>query len=103
MILWIKKKYLSQDLFLSYFQESERTQQVDDLPIIRQLLGRNRLQSDSLALEEDEMDQATGITESRGLQELTKVVQLTGFSDPVYAEAYVDVHQVPIFSFTSSL
>eukprot|EP01128_Nolandella_sp_AFSM9_P004837 TRINITY_DN2257_c0_g1_i1.p1 TRINITY_DN2257_c0_g1~~TRINITY_DN2257_c0_g1_i1.p1 ORF type:complete len:318 (-),score=66.98 TRINITY_DN2257_c0_g1_i1:58-1011(-) len=77
-------------------EENALSQNVDDLPIIRQLLGRNRLQAD-LDLEEEEMDLATGASELTGsLQELTKVVQLTGFSDPVYAEAFVDVHQYDI-------
>ncbi|TPX37843.1 hypothetical protein SeMB42_g06849 [Synchytrium endobioticum] len=45
-----------------------------------------------------DMTRATGISE-RGddlISKLSRVVQLTGMSDPVYAEAYVHVHQYDI-------
>ncbi len=44
------------------------------------------------------MDRATGLQENQedtGLR-LNRVHQLTGFSDPIYAEAYVNVHQYDI-------
>lgn len=45
---------------------------------------------------QNDLKRATGeITkESEGIRKLNRVLQLTGFSDPVYAEAYVTVHQV---------
>lgn len=36
------------------------------------------------------------ITDSADRRKLNRVLQLTGFSDPVYAEAYVTVHQYDI-------
>ena len=38
----------------------------------------------------------TKTTKDDFISKLQRVVQLTGFSDPVYAEAYVDVHQFDI-------
>lgn len=48
---------------------------------------------------EAELSRATGMTKASKddfISKLQRVVQLTGFSDPVYAEAYVDVHQFDI-------
>ncbi|WFC98855.1 coatomer subunit beta [Malassezia yamatoensis] len=48
---------------------------------------------------ETELSRATGMVKSTKedfIGKLQRVVQLTGFSDPVYAEAYVDVHQFDI-------
>lgn len=45
------------------------------------------------------MTKATGLVEAAKddfISKLNRVVQLTGFSDPVYAEAYVNVHQFDI-------
>ncbi|KAK4705492.1 coatomer subunit beta, partial [Phenoliferia sp. Uapishka_3] len=47
-----------------------------------------------------DMTKATGSVEAAKddfISKLNRVVQLTGFSDPVYAEAYVNVHQFDIF------
>lgn len=70
--------------------------QVDDVVSIRQLSKKNAMDG----AEEIEMDleKATGgdsATEDLS-SKLSRVVQLTGFSDPVYAEAYVQVHQFDI-------
>ncbi|CAJ0750583.1 12009_t:CDS:2, partial [Entrophospora sp. SA101] len=45
-----------------------------------------------------DLTRATGQSDSRDdlISKLSRVVQLTGFSDPVYAEAYVNVHQYDI-------
>lgn len=45
---------------------------------------------------QNDLKRATGeiSKESEGIRKLNRVLQLTGFSDPVYAEAYVTVHQV---------
>ena len=48
---------------------------------------------------EEELSRATGAVSTAKddfISKLQRVVQLTGFSDPVYAEAYVDVHQFDI-------
>lgn len=70
--------------------------QVDDVVQIRQLSKKNT--SDGLDQIEMDLERATGgesATEDLS-SKLSRVVQLTGFSDPVYAEAYVKVHQFDI-------
>ncbi|CAK7217320.1 coatomer subunit beta [Sporothrix curviconia] len=71
--------------------------QVDDVVAIRQLGKKNAL--DSVDLVEADLDRATG-GDASGAEDLSsklsRVVQLTGFSDPVYVEAYVKVHQFDI-------
>lgn len=70
--------------------------QVDDVVQIRQLARKNA-DADAELVDAD-LERATG---GEGAAEdlsskLSRVVQLTGFSDPVYAEAYVRVHQFDI-------
>lgn len=70
--------------------------QVDDVVQIRQLSKRNA--ADGVDEINVDLERATG---GEGAAEdltskLSRVVQLTGFSDPVYAEAYVKVHQFDI-------
>jgi coatomer subunit beta len=72
--------------------------QADDLISFRQFSKKNRAGD----ADEYEMDltKATGAVEAAKddfISKLNRVVQLTGFSDPVYAEAYVHVHQFDIF------
>lgn len=70
--------------------------QVDDMFSIRQLSKKNAI--DGEADVEMDLEKATGgdtATEQIS-SKLSRVVQLTGFSDPVYAEAYVQVHQFDI-------
>jgi coatomer subunit beta len=45
-----------------------------------------------------DLARATGLAEAAESESrrLNRVLQLTGFSDPVYAEAYVTVHQYDI-------
>lgn len=45
-----------------------------------------------------DLARATGLAEAaeNESKKLNRVLQLTGFSDPVYAEAYVTVHQYDI-------
>ena len=45
-----------------------------------------------------DLARATGLAEAaeENAKRLNRVLQLTGFSDPVYAEAYVTVHQYDI-------
>lgn len=58
-----------------------------------------RIKSDDGAFEDDEellLSKATGQDKQDVSSKLSKVFQLSGFSDPVYAEAYVNVHQYDI-------
>jgi len=70
--------------------------QVDDMITIRQLSKKNAV--DGADEIEIDLEKATGgDTSADGLSsKLSRVVQLTGFSDPVYAEAYVQVNQFDI-------
>merc|ERR1711939_886342 len=71
--------------------------QVDDVVSIRQLSKKNTMDGAAEEIELD-LEKATGgdsATEDLS-SKLSRVVQLTGFSDPVYAEAYVQVHQFDI-------
>lgn len=71
--------------------------QVDDVITFRQLKSKKAL-ADGADEYDIDLTRATGVTD-RGddyISKLNRVVQLTGFSDPVYAEAYVNVHQYDI-------
>lgn len=71
--------------------------QVDDVVSIRQLSKKNA--GDGADLVEMDLERATGGDAGAAedlSSKLSRVVQLTGFSDPVYAEAYVKVHQFDI-------
>lgn len=71
--------------------------QVDDVVSIRQL-GKKNVGDGSDDAEVD-LERATGGGDAAAedlSSKLSRVVQLTGFSDPVYAEAYVKVHQFDI-------
>jgi coatomer subunit beta len=71
--------------------------QVDDVVSIRQLSKKNA--GDGTDAVEQDLERAMGgdATAADDLSsKLSRVVQLTGFSDPVYAEAYVKVHQFDI-------
>jgi len=70
--------------------------QVDDMFSIRQLSKKNAVDGEG-GLESDLEKAAGGDATSEDMSsKLNRVVQLTGFSDPVYAEAYVQVHQFDI-------
>ena len=78
----------------------EVARQADDLLVVRQLRGRGA-EFDAIALEEDEDDNGMTQATGAGVKEdfssrLKRVTQLTGLSDPVYAEAYVTVHSYDI-------
>ncbi|KAL1840680.1 hypothetical protein VTJ49DRAFT_230 [Mycothermus thermophilus] len=71
--------------------------QVDDVVSIRQLSKKNVV--DGVDAIEADLEKATGGDSGASedlSSKLSRVVQLTGFSDPVYAEAYVKVHQFDI-------
>ncbi|KAJ3183421.1 coatomer subunit beta [Geranomyces variabilis] len=71
--------------------------QVDDSLIFRQLKSKR---TGASGVDEYDLDitKATGLGERTDdlASKLSRVIQLTGFSDPVYAEAYVHVHQYDI-------
>ncbi len=77
-------------------EKAKSAVQVDDVIQIRQLAKKNA--SDGLDEIEVDLERATGgdATAEDLSSKLSRVVQLTGFSDPVYAEAYVKVHQFDI-------
>ncbi|KAL8873671.1 MAG: hypothetical protein Q9174_000901 [Haloplaca sp. 1 TL-2023] len=70
--------------------------QVDDVVPIRQLTRKGA--GDGSDAFEIDLEKATGGDSAAEdvSSKLSRVVQLTGFSDPVYAEAYVKVHQFDI-------
>ncbi|KAL4985827.1 adaptin N terminal region-domain-containing protein [Aspergillus falconensis] len=77
-------------------EKAKTAVQIDDAIPIRQFAKKSALEG----AEEIELDlaKATGgdSTVETVSSKLSRVVQLTGFSDPVYAEAYVTVHQFDI-------
>ncbi|KAI1365526.1 Coatomer, beta subunit [Xylaria arbuscula] len=78
------------------FEKAKTAIQVDDVVQIRQLSKKNNREgADEIELD---LERATGgeATSEDLTSKLSRVVQLTGFSDPVYAEAYVKVHQFDI-------
>lgn len=78
-------------------EKAKTAVQVDDVVAIRQLSKKNI--GDGSDDVEVDLERATGgdSTATEDLSsKLSRVVQLTGFSDPVYAEAYVKVHQFDI-------
>ncbi|KAK7752817.1 coatomer subunit beta [Diatrype stigma] len=78
------------------YEKAKTAIQVDDVVQIRQLSKKNATDgADEIELD---LEKATGgeSTAEDLSSKLSRVVQLTGFSDPVYAEAYVKVHQFDI-------
>lgn len=77
-------------------EKAKNAIQVDDVVQIRQLAKKNA--DAEMELMDADLEKATG--GEGGAEDLSsklnRVVQLTGFSDPVYAEAYVNVHQFDI-------
>ncbi|KAI8808805.1 adaptin N terminal region-domain-containing protein [Cladochytrium replicatum] len=71
--------------------------QVDDAIVFRHLKSKRAVGDASDEYELD-LTRATGQNERSDdyISKLSRVVQLTGFSDSVYAEAYVNVHQYDI-------
>jgi coatomer subunit beta len=77
-------------------EKAKTAVQIDDTIPIRQLHKKNA--GDGTDEIELDLIKATGgdATYEDISSKLSRVVQLTGFSDPVYAEAYVKVHQFDI-------
>ena len=76
-------------------EKAKTAVQVDDVFQIRQLTKRSDGSVDEIELD---LEKATGgdFAIEDLTSKLSRVVQLTGFSDPVYVEAYVKVHQFDI-------
>ena len=92
MVVAEEKKRAAKDAL----NKAKNAIQVDDVVQIRQLSKKNAGEG----AEEMEMDLEKATGGDAGAEDvaskLSRVVQLTGFSDPVYAEAYVKVHQFDI-------
>ncbi|KAF3928846.1 hypothetical protein ABW20_dc0101008 [Dactylellina cionopaga] len=77
-------------------EKNKNAIQVDDVIAFRQLSKKNAGESaDMIELDLEKATGGDGVVEDVA-SKLSRVVQLTGFSDPVYAEAYVKVHQFDI-------
>ncbi|KAJ2232750.1 coatomer subunit beta [Coemansia sp. RSA 1286] len=77
----------------------ERAVQVDDAIEFRLLAKKNAAASEDVDSLERDAELATGAGDASSrlaVSKLESVVQLTGFSDAVYAEAYVEVNQYDI-------
>ncbi|KAI1480064.1 Coatomer, beta subunit [Daldinia eschscholtzii] len=78
------------------FEKAKTAVQVDDVVQIRQLSKKNVADgADEIELDLEKATGGEAVSEDL-TSKLSRVVQLTGFSDPVYAEAYVKVHQFDI-------
>ena len=77
-------------------EKAKTAVQIDDVVSIRQLAKKTT--TDGVDEIEIDLEKATGGDSAFEdlSSKLSRVVQLTGFSDPVYAEAYVKVHQFDI-------
>lgn len=77
-------------------EKAKTAVQVDDVVSIRQLAKKNAGDgADEMLLDLEKATGGDSAVEDLS-SKLSRVVQLTGFSDPVYAEAYVQVHQFDI-------
>lgn len=70
---------------------------MDTTIAFRQLKMRGATNDKTNEMEMDIM-KAAGANDFKSVatNKLNRIVQLSGFSDPVYAEAYVDIHQYDI-------
>ncbi|KAI3630420.1 hypothetical protein MIR68_011855 [Amoeboaphelidium protococcarum] len=77
--------------------QSAASQNLEQLVMFRQIKTKTGANAIASAYEQD-IAKATGSSDIKGVgsNKLNRVVQLTGYSDTVYAEAYVDVHQYDI-------
>ncbi|KXS20068.1 Coatomer, beta subunit [Gonapodya prolifera JEL478] len=77
-------------------EKKANNSEVDDVIAFRLLKSKKGL-SEGAGEYDLDLTKATGLSERDDyISRLSRVVQLTGFSDPVYAEAYVNVHQYDI-------
>lgn len=71
----------------------ENAEQVDDAIEFRQF---EKLDGSKVKPEEDELIVSSAAPAEALSSKLNKILQLTGFSDPIYAEAFVKVHQFDV-------
>ena len=104
---WTKGCHASFEEFLAskHAQEQEERReeqkdlgtQPDEVIDFRYLKNKANKAADEGDMVDNEIALAAGLAEKEGMKSgLSKVAQLTGFSDPIYAEAYVTSHQYDI-------
>ncbi|KAA6416886.1 MAG: coatomer subunit beta-1-like [Trebouxia sp. A1-2] len=90
---------LTRDAEEAKTKDSQSQAQPDELIDFHHLKARRGMSQIEIEDQvQTDLQRATGLTEtgSENAARLNRVLQLTGFSDPVYAEAYVTVHQYDI-------
>ncbi|RKF55031.1 Coatomer subunit beta [Golovinomyces cichoracearum] len=92
MVQFEEKKRLAKEAS----EKAKTAVQVDDILQIRQLSKKSSGDETDEAMLDIEKATGGDSTAEDLTSKLSRVVQLTGFSDPVYAEAYVRVHQFDI-------
>ncbi|TQS37866.1 hypothetical protein Golomagni_01644 [Golovinomyces magnicellulatus] len=92
MVQFEEKKRLAKEAS----EKAKTAVQVDDILQIRQLAKKSSGDGTDEAMLDIEKATGGDSTAEDLTSKLSRVVQLTGFSDPVYAEAYVRVHQFDI-------
>eukprot|EP00828_Plagiopyla_frontata_P007918 TRINITY_DN1383_c0_g1_i7.p1 TRINITY_DN1383_c0_g1~~TRINITY_DN1383_c0_g1_i7.p1 ORF type:complete len:335 (-),score=62.20 TRINITY_DN1383_c0_g1_i7:149-1153(-) len=98
LILEQKQKQQPKGAFQSSEQKKTFIRQPDDMIIIRQLKGKSAIQDDDFSSDDEpELPQTfTSKTETDFTHKLQNMIQLTSYSDPIYAEAFVDSHKYDI-------
>lgn len=104
--IWIEGCKASFEAFLTdktaHEEEEKKEEKREEASQPDEIIDFRHLKSKAAAVlpsdtQEDEIAYATGLSEKDSMKTgLAKVVQLTGFSDPIYAEAYVTSHQYDI-------
>jgi coatomer subunit beta len=96
--VWIIKKFHDSHCLSSLPFTQVVASQIDeqiDFPHLRAKKGLSQIELEAQA--ENDLANATGVGAAAAEdRSLNRVIQLTGFSDPVFAEAYVTVHQYDI-------
>lgn len=92
MVQFEEKKRLAKEAS----EKAKTAVQVDDILQIRQLAKKSSGDGTDEAMLDIEKATGGDSTAEDLTSKLSRVVQLTGFSDPVYAEVYVRVHQFDI-------
>ncbi|DBB17526.1 hypothetical protein WJX82_003794 [Trebouxia sp. C0006] len=90
---------LTRDAEEAKTKDSQSQAQPDELIDFHHLKARRGMSQIEIEDQvQTDLQRATGLAEtgSENAARLNRVLQLTGFSDPVYAEAYVTVHQYDI-------
>ena len=104
--IWIEGCKASFEAFLAdktaHEEEEKKEEKREEASQPDEIIDFRHLKSKAAAIlpsdtQDDEIAYATGLSEKDSTKTgLAKVVQLTGFSDPIYAEAYVTSHQYDI-------